>query len=197
VLIGTQESEDTWAELLRQLIDRGLNGVRLVIADDHAGLRNAVRRALPEAKQQRCTVHLMRNVLGNVPLRHQKRLAREVSAVLHAADLATAKAALKSFRERMTKNFPEAVACLERGFAAGTVYFAFPQSHWIRIRSTNGLERLHGEIKRRTRAIGAFPDRASALRLITAVATQVTAIWSDRRYLDMTELDNQTNHRAA
>jgi transposase-like protein len=197
VLIGPQESEDTWAELLRQLIDRGLTGVRLVIADDHSGLRNAVRKALPEAKQQRCTVHLMRNVLSNVPLRHQKRLAREVSAVLHAVDLVTAKAMLERFRERMTKQFPEAVECLARGFAAGTIYFAFPKSHWIRIRSTNGLERLHGEIKRRTRAIGAFPDRASALRLVTAVATQVTSLWADRRYLDMSELDNRTNHRAA
>ena len=69
-------------------------------------------------------------------------------------------------------------------------YFAFPEDHWVRIRSTNGLERLHGEIKRRTRAVGAFPDRASALRLITAVAMQATSTWRDRIYLDMTLLDH-------
>ncbi len=75
--------------------------------------------------------------------------------------------------------------CLEDGFAAATQFYAFPTEHWHRIRSTNGLERLHGEIKRRTRAVGAFPDRASALRLVTAVALQVTAIWTDRHYLDL------------
>jgi putative transposase len=79
------------------------------------------------------------------------------------------------------------MACLEEGFAAATQFFAFPKSHWRRIRSTNGLERLHGEIKRRIGSVGAFPDRASALRLITAVALHLTAIWSDRRYLDMNQ----------
>lgn len=77
------------------------------------------------------------------------------------------------------------MAYLDGGFAAATQYFAFPKEHWRRTRSTNGLERLHGEIKRRTKAIGAFPDRASALRLVIAVAAQVTRVWADRRYLDM------------
>ncbi|QDE92051.1 hypothetical protein BHS06_25440 [Myxococcus xanthus] len=75
--------------------------------------------------------------------------------------------------------------CLRDGFAAATCFFSFPKAHWKRLRSTNGLERLHGEVKRRTRSVGAFPDRASALRLITAVALEVTGIWDDRRYLDM------------
>jgi len=150
----------------------------------------AVRKVLPEARQQRCTVHLMRNVFSHVPRRHQKRLARELVAVLHADNLDTAKRRLRSFHARFAKQFPEAVACLERGFADATTYFAFPEEHWMRIRSTNGLERLHGEVKRRTRAIGAFPDRASALRLITAVALQVTSIWRDRIYLDMSLLDD-------
>jgi transposase-like protein len=157
----------------------------MVIADEHAGLRAAARKALPEARQQRCTVHLMRNVMSNVPRRHQRRLARELVAVLHADSLDAAKKALRSFRDRFGGQFAEAVECLERGFDAATQYFAFPAAHWMRIRSTNGLERLHGEIKRRTRAIGAFPDRASALRLITAVALQSVSIWRDRVYLDM------------
>ena len=189
VHIGTQESEASWAGLLTELVERGLSGVRLVIADEHAGLRAAARKALPEACQQRCTVHLMRNVLSNVPRRHQKRIARELVAVLHADTLVAAKKALASFRDRFALQFAEAVACLERGFDAGTQYFAFPEAHWLRIRSTNGLERLHGEIKRRTRAIGAFPDRASALRLITTVALQTVSIWRDRIYLDMAALD--------
>jgi putative transposase len=189
VHIGVSESEASWSELLAELVERGLSGVRLVIRDEHAGLMTAARKILPEARQQRCTVHLMRNVFSHVPQRHQKRLARELVAVLHAKTLDAAKRGLRSFSSRFGKEFPEAVACLERGFADATAYYAFPAQHWMRIRSTNGLERLHGEIKRRTRAIGAFPDRASALRLITAVALQTTSIWRDRIYLDMSLLD--------
>jgi len=183
--IGASESEASWAELLAELVERGLSGVKLIIRDEHAGLAAAARKVLPEAKQQRCTVHLARNVMSNVPKRHQKRIGREVVKVLHADSLDDAKRNLKQFRLEFAKQFPEAVECLERGFEDATTYYAFPAAHWTRIRSTNGLERLHGEIKRRTRAIGAFPDRASALRLITAVALQVTSIWSDRVYLDM------------
>jgi len=81
--------------------------------------------------------------------------------------------------------------CLRQGFAAATCFFAFPKAHWKRLRSTNGLERLHGEVKRRIRGVGTFPDRASALRLFTAVALEVTGVWDDRRYLDMS-LPNST-----
>lgn len=194
VQIGAQESEASWAELLGELVARGLSGVELIVRDEHAGLIAAARKALPEARQQRCTVHLMRNVSSHVPQRHQKRLARELVKVLHAESLDAAKRNLKQFRLLFAKQFTEAVECLERGFADATAYYAFPEAHWTRIRTTNGLERLHGELKRRTRAIGAFPDRASALRLITAVALQVTSIWSDRLYLDMSLL---ANHHAA
>ena len=193
--IGASESEASWTELLTELVERGLSGVQLIIRDEHAGLTAAARKVLPEAKQQRCTVHLTRNVMANVPKRHQKRLGREVVKVLHAEALDDAKRNLKAFRLQYFKQFPEAVACLERGFDDATTYFAFPEAHHVRIRTTNGLERLHGEIKRRTRAIGAFPDRASALRLITAVALQVTSIWSDRVYLDVSLLDD--HHAAA
>ncbi len=82
-------------------------------------------------------------------------------------------------------------------FDPATAFYAFPPAHWRRIGTTNGLERLHGEIKRRIRAVGAFPDRASALRLITAVALKVTAIWSDRQYLDVTLLEQQEVNQAA
>lgn len=105
-----------------------------------------------------------------------------------APDLDEARKRLAVFRTGLGAQVPEALACLENGFAAGTQFYAFPKEHWSRIRSTNGLERLHGEVKRRTRAVGAFPDRASALGLIVAVATQVTRVWSDRRYLDMSLL---------
>jgi len=191
VTIGTEESEESWSELLTQLVERGLSGVQLVVADAHAGLAKAVRRHLPEAPQQRCTVHLLRNVLSKAPQRLRGRLAREVSKVFDAPSKAEARKRMEQLRSGLGRQVPEALACLESGFEAATHFYAFPTEHWHRIRSTNGLERLHGEVKRRTRAVGAFPDRASALRLVTAVALQATAIWADRRYLDMSLLKSK------
>jgi len=189
VTIGAEESEDSWSELLAQLNERGLSGVRLVVADAHAGLAKAVRKHIPEAPLQRCTVHLQRNVLTKAPQRLRSRLAKAVTQVFEAPSKAEAKKRVDALAAGLGKQVPEAIACLAAGFEAATHFYAFPREHWHRIRSTNGLERLHGEIKRRTRAVGAFPDRASALRLVTAVALQVTAIWSDRRYLDMALLN--------
>ncbi|ABS25284.1 IS256-like element ISAnsp14 family transposase [Anaeromyxobacter sp. Fw109-5] len=185
VTIGAEESEDSWSDLLAQLTERGLSGVHLVVADAHAGLAKAVRKHIPEAPLQRCTVHLQRNVLAKAPQRLRARLAKAVTHVFEAPSKAEAKKRVEALAAGLGRQVPEAIACLEAGFEAATHFYAFPREHWHRIRSTNGLERLHGEIKRRTRAVGAFPDRASALRLVTAVALQVTAIWSDRRYLDM------------
>jgi putative transposase len=189
VTIGPEESEDSWSELLAQLNERGLSGVQLVVADAHAGLAKAVRKHIPEAPLQRCTVHLQRNVLTKAPQRLRSRLAKAVMQVFEAPSKAEAKKRVDALAAGLGKQVPEAIACLVAGFEAATQFYAFPREHWHRIRSTNGLERLHGEIKRRTRAVGAFPDRASALRLVTAVALQVTAIWSDRRYLDMALLN--------
>lgn len=196
ITIGAQESQESWSELLRQLLDRGLSGVRLVIRDDHKGLAAAVRTHLPEAEQQRCIVHLQRNVSTKTPHRLRKRLAREVSNVFKAPSLRDAKRRLAQLAARWAKQMPEAIECLKNGFAAATRFYAFPKAHWSRIRSTNGVERLHGEIKRRTRAVGAFPDRASALRLITAVAIHATSAWASRRYLDMALLDAVDEHPA-
>jgi transposase-like protein len=191
VSIGAEESEASWGELLGQLVERGLSGVQLVIADEHRGLIQAVRHHLPEAHRQRCTVHLERNVLTKAPQRLRGRVASHMRTILEAPDLAEAKRRLRVFAGGLGQQVPEALRCLEEGFGAATQYYSFPEEHWIRIRSTNGLERLHGEVKRRIRSIGAFPDRDSALRLITAVALQTTRIWSDRRYLDMSLLKKE------
>ena len=189
ITMGVEESEDSWSELLKQLQERGLSGVELVIADEHAGLAAAVRHYLPEARRQRCTVHLQRNVMAKVPHRLRKRVAREVAAIFKAPGLAEAKKRLAEIKARWMKELPEAMTVLERGFGAATQFYAFPEAHWPRLRTTNSLERLHGEIKRRIRAVGAFPDRASALRLITAVALRTTQLWGGRRYLDLSLLE--------
>jgi len=197
ITIGAQESEESWAELLRQLIERGLSGVKLVIADAHAGLIAAVRHHLPEVRLQRCVVHLMRNILVKAPWRLRARLAREVSHVFEAPSIADARKRLEQLKSGLGAQVPEAMETIEEGFLSATQFYAFPKAHWRRIRSTNGLERLHGEVKRRIKAVGAFPDRASALRLITAVALRVTAIWSDRRYLDLSQINTEEENRAA
>ena len=146
---------------------------------------------------QRCTVHLQRNVLAKVPHRLRKRVAREVAAVFRAPGLAKAKKRLAEITARWHNELPEAMRVLERGFTAATQFYAFPEPHWARLRTTNSLERLHTEIKRRIRSAGAFPDRASALRLITAVALRTTAVWSERRYLDLSLLEPKEVAKAA
>jgi transposase-like protein len=191
VTLGAEESEHSWAELLTQVCDRGLSGVQLVIADDHRGLANAVRRQLPEAHRQRCTVHLERNVLTKIPQRLRARVAKQLRVIFDAPGVTEARKQLHDFAQGLGHQVPEALRCLEEGFAAATQFYAFPREHWARIRSTNGLERLHGEVKRRTRSIGAFPDRDSALRLVTAVALETAHVWADRRYLDMSLLKTE------
>ena len=127
VTLGAEESQQSWSELLEQLQDRGLGGVELVIADEHAGLAAAVRRFLPEARRQRCTVHLQRNVGARVPHRLRKRVAREVSVIFQTSGLAEAKKLLGEFGARWKKELPEAVEVLERGFGAATQFYAVPR----------------------------------------------------------------------
>ena len=123
--------------------------------------------------------------------RWASRKVENVSAlVAYAVDLAEITA-------RWQEELPEAMRVLERGFTAATQFYAFPEPHWARLRTTNSLERLHTEIKRRIRSAGAFPDRASALRLITAVALRTTAVWSERRYLDLSLLEPKELAKAA
>lgn len=124
-------------------------------------------------------------------------MAREVATIFKAPSLAGAKQRLAEIKARWSKELPEAMTVLDRGFAAATQFYAFPEAHWRRLRTTNGLERLHGEIKRRIRSVGAFPDRASALRLITAVALRTTEAWASRRYLDLSLLQTQETAKAA
>ena len=185
ISLGTEESEQSWSELLQQLLGRGLAGVELVISDAHAGITKAVRHLLPESRHQRCVVHLMRNVLGNVPHRLRQRVGGELSSIFAADSLKKARELLEQFKAGLGKQVPEALQTLTDGFSAATQFFAFPKAHWKRIRSNNGLERLNREIRRRTDSVGAFPDRAAALRLVTATALNATARWAARRYLDL------------
>ena len=124
-------------------------------------------------------------------------MAREVATIFKAPGLAEAKKRLAEIKARWMRELLEAITVLERGFGAATHFYAFPEPHWPHLRTTNSLERLHGEIKRRIRAVGAFPDRASALRLITAVALRTTQLWRSRRYLDLSLLEPKEVAKAA
>lgn len=196
VTLGSEESEASWTGLLEGLLERGLSGLKLVVSDAHAGLIKAVRSHFPEVPHQRCTVHLTRNVLAKSPHRLRGRVAGELSKIFQAATRQSAQKALEDFAAGLGAQIPEALSCLRDGFVAATRFYDFPRAHWPRIRSNNGLERLNAEIKRRVRAVGAFPDRDSALRLITAVALEVTAVWGQRRYLDMTLLGQKESKAA-
>lgn len=192
VEIGAEESGPSYEGLLGRLLARGLSGVRLVISDAHEGILAAVRSLLPEVPHQRCVVHVLRNVGVYVPQRDglRKRVLGQVSDIFACESLKQAKEKLEAFVKRWTKELPEAVKCLTDAFPAASRFFAFPGQHHARIRSTNNLERLNREIKRRIDAVDSFPDRASALRLITAIALGSAEAWGDRRYLDMSLLSN-------
>jgi len=182
--LGCEESEQSWAELLEQLNERGLHGVRLVVRDEHAGLRRAVRRFLPRAEQQRCWVHFLRNIVAKVPLRLRNQVLAELKKIWKADSADEARQRAEAWLVRWEGELPEAVKILRAGLEASLTFYRYPRGHWKRIRSTNALERLHLEIKRRINALGAFPDRKSALKLIGACALRVARKWGERRYLD-------------
>jgi transposase-like protein len=182
------ERSETWRGLLKGLVGRGLRGVRLVVSDDHDAIKEAVKVELPGAAWQRCVVHFERNVLAHVPQAAAKAVAADLKVVFQAARRETAEALAASFAERYGAAYPKAVAVLERGLDEALTYTAFPSSHHRLIRTTNGLERVFAEVKRRTRVVGVFPSEQSAETLATAVLLRVSEDWCERRYLDMEPL---------
>jgi putative transposase len=191
VEVAVGEKAVAYQGLLRGLLDRGLRGVRLVISDDHEGIKAAVEAELPRAKWQRCVVHFERNVLGQVPAQAQAEVAGDLKEVFAVSRRETAEALAEAFMARWVKKFPKAIAVFERGIEEALVYLDFPREHHRRVRTTNGLERLFQEIKRRTRVIGVFPNEGSLTILTTAVGMRVTEEWAMRRYLTMELLDAQ------
>lgn len=182
------ERSETWRGLLQGLVGRGLRGVELVISDDHDAIKSAVQVELPGAAWQRCTVHFERNILAHVPQAEAKAVAADLKVVFQAARRETAESLAVSFAERYGELYPKAVACLTRGLDEALTYTAFPSSHHRLIRTTNGLERVFREVKRRTRVVGVFPNEESAETLATAVLLRVSEDWAERKYLDMAPL---------
>ncbi|MDQ3589220.1 MAG: IS256 family transposase [Actinomycetota bacterium] len=189
VEVAGSEKGAAYASLLRGLIDRGLSGVRLVISDDHEGIKAAVSGELPGAEWQRCTVHFERNILAHVPSSSMAEVAQDIKAIFKVRRAKTAKALAEEFVELYGKRFSKAVAVFEVGIEDALTYLSFPGSHHTRIRTTNMLERLFKEVKRRTRVVGVFPNETSASTLATEIALRSSEEWALRRYLAVDALE--------
>jgi putative transposase len=191
VEVADTESEATYQELFRALKRRGLSGVQLVVSDDHGGLKAAIARHFQGASHQRCQLHYTRNLLGMVGHARRKELASDLRAIFAAPDRKQALTIAASVAEKWRKKGNEKVAChLEEHIEECLSCLAFPEPHRRRIRTTNGLERLNQEIKRRSRVVRIFPNERSCLRLVTALAVEQSEEWiTGRRYLDMGELE--------
>ncbi|WP_325167239.1 IS256 family transposase [Rubrobacter xylanophilus] len=189
VEVAGSEKGAAYASLLRGLIDRGLSGVRLVISDDHEGIKAAVCGELPGAEWQRCVVHFERNVLAHVPTSQVAEVAQDLKAIFKVRREKTAEALAEEFVELYSKRFPKAVAVFEAGIGDALTYLSFPGSHHAKLRTTNMLERLFKEVKRRTRVVGVFPNESSAATLATEIALRSSEEWALRRYLTMDALE--------
>ena len=188
VEVAGSEKGAAYASLLRGLLDRGLYGVRLVISDDHEGIKAAVAGELPGVGWQRCVVHFERNVLSHVLATSMAEVAQDLKAVFKVRRQKTALALAKEFIELYAKRFPKSVAVFEAGIDDALTYLRYPGSHHTRIRTTNMLERLFEEVKRRTRVVGVFPNEMSAATLATEIALRSSEQWALKRYLTMDAL---------
>ena len=159
VEVAGTEKAAAYASLLRGLIDRGLKGVYLVVSDDHEGIKSAVAGELPGAEWQRCAVHFQRNVLSHVPASSMAEVAEDLSAIFKVSREKTARTLAEEFVELYGKSYPKAVAVFEAGIEDALTYLRYPGSHHARLRSTNMLERLFKEVKRRTRVVGGLSER--------------------------------------
>ena len=190
--VADTESEATYRALFRDLKARGLSGVRLVTRDDHAGLKAAIARHFQGAGWQRCQVHYARNLLGQVGAGKRKDLAGGLRQVFAASTPTQARAACQDLAGAWRATHPKVARSLEEESEACFACLAFPLAHQARIRTTNGLERFHQELKRRTRVVRIFPHRAACLRLVTALCAEQSDEWvSGRRYLDLAELGSE------
>jgi transposase-like protein len=192
--LGDSESEANWSEFFASLKQRGLSGVFLVTSDDHAGLVKAVGQQFQGVVWQRCQVHFVRNVLSACPAKEQKALLVKLRHILEASDEATARQQLRETVKAFESSAPRAMECLENGFEDVVAVLCLPERYRKRLRSTNSVERLNEEIRRRERVIRIFPNRRSAERLMGALLMEFDEAWTTGKiYLDMSEFNNGRN----
>ena len=178
------ETEEGWAQFFKGLKERGLNAVQLVVSDAHGGLKNAVRKVL-KAEWQRCKVHFYRNVLVQVPKRGQAEVTEAMKAVFVQRDEKSAKQKAAEVVRQFQNRYGKAMEIFEAGIDDVLSYLHYPAAHRTRISSTNPIERLNLEIRRRTRVVGIFPHRGACLRLIGMLLVEIHEDWltDDKAYL--------------
>jgi putative transposase len=183
--VGDSEDEVFWRGFLRTLKTRGLAGVRLVISDQHAGLVAALGRVFQGAGHQRCRVHFARNLLALVPKSHKDMVAAVFRTIFAQPDPATVAATWDSVRDQLAAAFGKIGPLMDAAKTEVLAFTAFPRGHWAKVWSTNPLERVNKEIKRRARVVGIFPNEPAVIRLVGAVLADMHDEWqvSDRRYL--------------
>jgi putative transposase len=188
--VGDSESGAFWTAFLRSLKARGLSGVQLVTSDAHTGLKAAVGSVLLGASWQRCRIHATRNLLALVPKGHADMVAAAVRTIFAQPDAAGVRSQLDTIAGMLGRQFPRVEAMLRDAADEITAFASFPAEHWKKIWSTNGLERVNKEIKRRTDVVGVFPSQPSLLRLAGAVLAEIHDEWqvSDRRILSETSM---------
>ena len=182
-LAAGNDEGSAWPRFVRSLCERGLHGVRLVISDDHPGLVKAINEQLLGSAWQRCRVHLTRNAQDLVPRSGRSMVASAIRMVLEQPDGMSAREQLDRVIDGFRPRFPAVAELLTSAEPDLLAHFAFPEPHRRQIRSTNPLERLNKEIKRRTRVVGIFPNRASVIRLVGMILAEQDDEWQDgRRY---------------
>jgi putative transposase len=186
VELANRESQTSWREVLLELKSRGLRGVELVVSDNHPGLKRAIAEVLPEAVWQRCYVHFLRNALDHLPRKAVDDCLQELRWLYDRRDLAEAQKDLAQWLERWGQKYPKLCEWVEENIGETLTFYRLPLPHHKHLKSTNMLERFNEEIKRRTRVVRIFPNEASCLRLIRALAAETHEGWLEAsRYLNM------------
>jgi len=196
VLLADSENEASWSELFSGLKQRGLNGVELVVSDNHGGLVNALKQQFQGAQWQRCQVHFMRNILGLSARHLRKELASRLRLVFMAEDKGTARKLAVNIHQEYEKKASKAMACLDRGLEDAIAILQLPTLYQRRLRTSNLAERVNEEIRRRQRVIRIFPNEAAAERLIGAWLADLHEEWqASPRYFDMQEFWDWFNEK--
>ena len=189
VELANRESASSWRDFLLGLRKRGLRGVELAISDDHAGLRKAIAEVMPEAAWQRCYVHFLRNALDHLPRKADDDCLMELRWLYDRRDLEEARRDLGAWLKKWESRYAKLCQWVEDNIEQTLTFYRLPLSHHKHLKSTNMLERVNEELKRRTLVVRIFPNAASCLRLVRALAIEIHEGWVEAtRYLNMTQL---------
>jgi len=193
VELANRESRTSWRDFLARLTERGLHGVEFVVSDDHEGLKQAVIQTFVGALWQRCYVHFLRNALDHLPRKKDNDCIIELRWIYERRTLVEAQADIASWLKKWQSQFPKLCDWVEENIEETLTFFRLPQAHHKHMRSTNLLERFNEEIRRRTYVVRVFPNEASTLRLVRALAAEQHEEWQEgSRYLSM---DLFTEHK--